>query len=483
MRDLELFHQLPLAPQVRIDRAAVEGDRRRARQQRRDRQVPDDPAGRAEPEESVAGAEVSLQSEPFVVFEQRAAVRVRDRLRQRRRSGREQDVQRVVERYRGELQVAVGPEDVRPPHGAGWHRVGQHRVGQHGAVRQVGQPHQRLHAGQGCADRLHFGEPGEVLSAEAVPVHGEQHLRVHLPEPVDDAVDPELWRAHGPYRADAGCRQESGNRLGDVRQVGADDVPSPDAELEQPGSDPPGLPAQVFIAPGDIVAHLGDAGDNRSRRQRPEDMLRKVQRGAGEPCRIRDSPRGEDLARRVGEPHPAEFRHLRVEIFQVLDRPRLEIVVGRQRLAVPSSHLRHETAHLRRLTSVRCGSPQDVTVHGGSFRRESIVLRVYICTDRQKSQRFWPPVAYPATSRHGHLSEGRLTVSTGRRTRPASVTRSEFARPVHARFLMRAAALRSRPAAVRRAAPGQRRSGCAGPRSRWCRSSRAFAPPRSRRSR
>src|SRR5438270_11519917 len=42
----------------------------------------------------------------------------------------------------------------------------------------------------------------------AIPVDGEEHPRLDLPEPVHDAPDAELGRAARPDRAEAGGREE-----------------------------------------------------------------------------------------------------------------------------------------------------------------------------------------------------------------------------------------------------------------------------------
>ena len=114
---------------------AVEQHDGRADQEARHEQVPHHPTGGREPEEPVARAEVVMRGEELRVLEQDAAVAVHDRLRQARRPGREQHVERMLERHGLELEwAALGDEFVPTDRAIGRRRV---RV-------EVRQHHRRL---------------------------------------------------------------------------------------------------------------------------------------------------------------------------------------------------------------------------------------------------------------------------------------------------------------------------------------------------
>ena len=68
-------------------------------------------------------------------------------------------------------------------------------------------------------DRLHDLAAVEILAAVAVPVEGEQHLRLDLREAIDHAARAELGRRARPHRPERGRGEERDQRLGDVGQV------------------------------------------------------------------------------------------------------------------------------------------------------------------------------------------------------------------------------------------------------------------------
>ena len=82
--------------------------------------------------------------------------------------------------------------------------------------------------GIACLERADDVEPVVVAAAVAVAVHGEEHSRLDLREPVDDARHAEVGRAARPDGADARARVERDDRLDDVRDVADDAVARPD---------------------------------------------------------------------------------------------------------------------------------------------------------------------------------------------------------------------------------------------------------------
>ncbi len=122
-----------------------------------------------------------------------------------------------------------------------------------------------LEAGQGGAHLGDLGPPVDRLLAVAVAGDRQQQLRLELAEAIDHAARPELGRAGGPDRAEAGRGEEGDQRLGDVRQVGDDPVARADPEALQPRPGPRHLLAQ--LAEGEVEVDLGSASA-RGRRPR-----------------------------------------------------------------------------------------------------------------------------------------------------------------------------------------------------------------------
>jgi hypothetical protein len=209
----------------------VEEHDRGARQQRAHEEVPHHPARGGEPEQAVAGARVGVQGELLEVLEQDPALAVDDRLRQPSGPAGVQDPQRVVERQWSELERPVGQEAFLPARAV-----------------QVAQAHEpAADPGVDLGDHL---PPVEVPAAVAVAVHGEQDLRLDLGEAVDHRAGAELGRRAGPHRAQGRRGQERRHGLGQVRQVRADAIALPHAELLQPCPDPGDLRAQLPHGPG-----------------------------------------------------------------------------------------------------------------------------------------------------------------------------------------------------------------------------------------
>ena len=264
-----------------IGRVAVDHHDRRAQEQRRDERVPHHPGGRREPLEPVAGLDVPAQTVVLELLDEDPAVAVDDRLRQTRRPGGEEDVERVCERQRVELERPGLGEELVPGD-----RVRQGIV----VAARVGDVDDRRQARQAVADRGDLLAAVDELVAVAVAGDGQQHLRLELAEPVEHAAHAELRRARRPDRAEAGAREEGDERLRDVRQVGDDPVARPDAEPLQAGAGAGHLLAQ--LAERDLERRRATASARRPRRRpRPR---------PGRPCARRSS-----AARPGTTPRPA----------------------------------------------------------------------------------------------------------------------------------------------------------------------------------
>ena len=189
--------------EVRVQRVAVDQHRRRAVQQRRDQRVPHHPGGGREPQQPVARrAGPSCRRVVLQVLEQDPAVAVHDRLRLAGGAGGEQHAQRVVER--APASNASGPGSAS----SSSQRDGVRDAAV--AVRHVRRRARRV--GQPGADLGHLVAAVDRLVAVDVAGDGEQHRRLDLAEPVDDAARPELRGAARPHRAEARGGEEGDER-------------------------------------------------------------------------------------------------------------------------------------------------------------------------------------------------------------------------------------------------------------------------------
>ena len=206
---------------------------------------------------------------------------------------REEDVERVRERHRLELERAVLRQQLVPRE-----RVGEHVVG----AARVGDVDDGLQARQPLAHRGHLLAAVDELVAPAVAGDGEQHLRLELAEAVRRRCGRRTPAGTSPRRAEARGREEGDERLGDVRQVGDDAVAGADAEPLQAGAGARDLLAQ--LAEGELAwpARLR-ARDDRDRAGvlvAAEHVLGVVEPRAGEPLGARHLARAEHpLVRRV----------------------------------------------------------------------------------------------------------------------------------------------------------------------------------------
>ena len=183
-----LLGDAPLPAEIGPRGVAVDHHDRRPEQQRRDERVPHHPRGRREPQDAAARLQVPAQGVGFRCSTRMPAVSVDDRLRDAGRAGREQHVERVVERHRVELERPV-LGDQRVP------------VGRAGDVDDVLERRQR-----GGDRRRPRRARSIALVAEVVAVDREQHLGLELRQPVDHAARPELGRAARPDRAERRAR-------------------------------------------------------------------------------------------------------------------------------------------------------------------------------------------------------------------------------------------------------------------------------------
>ena len=259
--------------------AVVEDDRRLG-EQAADEEVPHHPAGRREPEEPVAGPRVDVEVELLQVLEQDPALPVDDRPS----AGRSCPRSRAP--TAGGRTAAARTR--APSAGAASLPVAAVEVRQHeGPLRASAAP------AASCRDRL---AAVEVPAAVAVAVDGEQHLRLDLGEAVDDAArrrsrasSSTRWR-----RCDA-QREESRDRLGDVRQIGGDAVAAPDACLAQTAP-AIGAGTRAQLAPRPLAQRPQLGGmSNRDLvvGAAAEDVLRVAEPRAREPLRARHLARAE----------------------------------------------------------------------------------------------------------------------------------------------------------------------------------------------
>ena len=236
------------------------------------------------------------------------------------RAGGEEHVERVGERDRVERERPRLGDELLPAE-----RVRQ-RVAGAARVRDVDDMLERRQPG---ADGGHLLAPVDVLVAEAVAGDREQHLRLQLAEPVEDAARPELGGARRPDRAEARGGEERDERLGDVREIRDDPVAAADAEPLEPRARPRHLLAQVAEGQLERVTGLraGEDSDGVDVLVTAERVLRIVQLRAREPHRARHRVRGEHTLVGRLRPDLEEVPERAPEALEIRDRPAMEIVV------------------------------------------------------------------------------------------------------------------------------------------------------------
>jgi hypothetical protein len=239
----------------------------------------------------------------------------------------------MVERDRLELERAVAQEAVLP------------------AVL----PQQHDGRADLLADRRDGRALVEVLAAVAVRVDREQHLGLDLPEAVAHAAGAELRRGRRPHGAERRGREERGDRVGHVRQVGGDAVAATDAARGQTRPDPRGALPQLPPRPLPQRLALGGEVDRHALvGLAAEQPLRVVHRRAREPHGAGHRPVREHTVERAARLEALPDR--RPEALDVLDRPAPERVVVRR------AERGREPRHVRMLPQRRRRLPQQLAV-------------------------------------------------------------------------------------------------------------------------
>ena len=258
------------------------------------------------------------------VLEQDPAMAVHDRLREPGRPGREENVERVVERERVERELPALGEEIVPGD-----RVGK-RVVLPADVRDV---HDGLDAWKLAAHLRDLLAPVDLLVAVPVAGDGEDDLRLELPEAVEHAAHAELGRARRPDRAEARAREEADQRLGDVREVGDYSVAAADAQALQAGAGARDLLTEV--AERQLEGRAGlRVRDDRALVDvlvAADHVLGEVQARAREPLRPRHLPRAEHSLVRSLRADFEELPHGRPESLEVGDGPPPELLVPGER--------------------------------------------------------------------------------------------------------------------------------------------------------
>ena len=148
-------------------------------------------------------------------------------------------------------------------------------------------------------DLLDDAQPIKALAGEDVAVDGDQDLRLDLNEAIDDAARTELRGAAGPDRAETCGRQQSDDRLGDVRDDSCDPIAATDTQIPEPGGRRRDGLAQLVPRNVPPESPFGASDEGRSvRRGSGKDGLGVVEGGALEPDGAGHPVVGEDACRR-----------------------------------------------------------------------------------------------------------------------------------------------------------------------------------------
>ena len=187
-----------------------------------------------------------------------------------------------------------------------------------------------LQARQARPDLGHVVAAIHELLAVAVARDCEEHLRLELPEPMQDAPSTELRRARRPDRPETGSREEGDERLRDVRQVGDDPVARPDAEALESGSRACHLRPQV--AEGELHGLAGlRVGDDRHLLDvlvSAEHVLGVVQPSSREPLGAGHLARAEHPLVGCMRANVVEVPDRRPERLEIGDRPAPGLLVA-----------------------------------------------------------------------------------------------------------------------------------------------------------
>ena len=238
----------------------------------------------------------------------------------------------------------------------------------------------RLERGQPLTDRGHVLGPVDDLLSVDVPADCEQHLRVELTQPVDDAADAELGRARRPDRAEARRRQERDRRLRDVREVGDDTVAGADSEPLQAGARPCHLLAELAERELARLSGLG-VGDDRDGVEilvAAEHVLGEVQRRAREPLRARHLARAEHPLVRGVRADAEVVPDRGPEALDVGHRPAPELVVAREVEPALETQPLDVPAHLESPAPVRRRRPDRLSLDHAATARPPRRGRVHV---------------------------------------------------------------------------------------------------------
>ena len=230
MVDGRLLGQLPERIQIRVGRAAVVQNHGGSRQERSLHEIPHHPAGGGKPEEIFARADVVVERQVFVVFQQHAAMSVRDGLGQTGGAGRIQNPDGVVER-----------------HGLKFDADDQFRgrfFPQNG-IRQICCFRQMVE----IRDEDHFFQRRQLFaqllcglrfivrfSVVGIAVHNKKQFGFNLQKAVHYAADAKIRRTTRPYRTDGTSGQKSHRRFRNIGQKSHNPVAFANALLPHPGA-------------------------------------------------------------------------------------------------------------------------------------------------------------------------------------------------------------------------------------------------------
>ena len=203
------------------------------------------------------------------MLEQRATGAVHHALGQPRRARRVHHVQRVVEREPREVERRAVPCTQRgaPPDPVVDRRLrSKERVASRCRVgREVRHHDDTPHRGERRDHIPCASDDVDRLVRVSVAVGNHQHLRLDLPEPVEDPRRTEVGRARGPERADRRRGKHRHDGFGNVRQVARDPIAFVDAALAQKGGEA-----------GDVARKLGVRQCSPPALLRPEDQRRAI---------------------------------------------------------------------------------------------------------------------------------------------------------------------------------------------------------------
>ena len=308
------------------------------------------------------------------VLEEGPAGAVDDALRGAGGARRVHDVERVVEGDRlvfdraggvGEGQLVPGDRARQGP-----------EVGCAAEVRHDDRELDARDAGEDLADPSERVDGGAVV---AVAVRSHEDLGLDLPEAVEHPPHPEVGRAGGPHRPEAGRGEHRDDRLGEVREVARDPVAGAD-----PGRPEPLRGARdvvVELAPGDdpVIDAVGARGGDLA----PEDdggavvaaakeVLGEVEAGSREPARPRHPIRvREDGVALRGRDDPAEVPDAVPERGGLRHRPGVKGRVVRRLHPVALAHEGGEAGEPRPLDVLGARRPQRL-VHRLRFPERTI---------------------------------------------------------------------------------------------------------------